>query len=177
MIKSFVEIGPAFGIVVSLARQSSWAYHVAIEGRERFAKRKQLFSGAVDKVSHGCQYIQFEGYFAESVLGIFRIIRGFADLRDLAAVSVPEVDPNDVRELLNYRSAFEFVSECLRQLRDNFATKFATGLRQVCDKLATQRVTRAFRRGLQKMPSGIRAGIEFESVLCFGIADCEANGK
>jgi hypothetical protein len=37
-------------------------------------------------MSRGRQYIQFEGYFAESVLGIFR---GFAVLRDLAAVSVP----------------------------------------------------------------------------------------
>jgi hypothetical protein len=27
--------------------------------------------------------------------------------------AVPEADPDDVRELLNYRSAFEFVSECL----------------------------------------------------------------
>jgi hypothetical protein len=35
------------------------------------------------------QNIEFEGYFAEGVLGIFKIIRGFADLRDLAAVSVP----------------------------------------------------------------------------------------
>jgi hypothetical protein len=35
------------------------------------------------------QSIEFEGYFAEGVLGIFKIIRGFADLRDLAAVSVP----------------------------------------------------------------------------------------
>lgn len=33
--------------------------------------------------------IEFEGYFAEGVLGIFKIIRGFADLRDLAAISVP----------------------------------------------------------------------------------------
>lgn len=40
-------------------------------------------------MSRGRQYIQFEGYFAENVLGIFRVIRGFADLRDLAAVSVP----------------------------------------------------------------------------------------
>ena len=40
-------------------------------------------------MSRGRQYIQFEGYFAESVLGIFRIIRGFADLQDLAAISVP----------------------------------------------------------------------------------------
>lgn len=35
------------------------------------------------------QAIEFEGYYAEGVLGIFKIIRGFADLRDLAAVSVP----------------------------------------------------------------------------------------
>ena len=37
----------------------------------------------------GRQYIEFEGLFSEGVLGIFRVIRGFADLRDLAAVSVP----------------------------------------------------------------------------------------
>lgn len=35
------------------------------------------------------QTIEFEGYFAEGGLGIFKIIRGFANLRDLAAVSVP----------------------------------------------------------------------------------------
>jgi hypothetical protein len=40
-------------------------------------------------MSRGRQDIEFEGLFSESVLGIFRIIRGFADLRDLAAVSVP----------------------------------------------------------------------------------------
>jgi hypothetical protein len=34
------------------------------------------------------QSIAFEGYFAEGVLGIFKNIRGFADLRDLAAISV-----------------------------------------------------------------------------------------
>jgi hypothetical protein len=33
--------------------------------------------------------IEFEGYFAEGVLDIFKIIRGFADLRVLATVSVP----------------------------------------------------------------------------------------
>jgi hypothetical protein len=38
---------------------------------------------------HTSQTIEFEGYFAEGVLGIFKIIRGFANLRDLAAVSVP----------------------------------------------------------------------------------------
>lgn len=40
-------------------------------------------------MARGKQYIEFEGLFAEGVLGIFRIIRGYADLRDLAAVSVP----------------------------------------------------------------------------------------
>jgi len=40
-------------------------------------------------MSRSRQYIQFEGYFAENVLGIFRVIRGFPDLRDLAVVSVP----------------------------------------------------------------------------------------
>ena len=35
------------------------------------------------------QPIEFEGYFAERMLDIFKIIRGFADLRDLAAVLVP----------------------------------------------------------------------------------------
>ena len=37
----------------------------------------------------GREYIEFEGLFATGVLGIFKIIRGFADLHDLAAVSVP----------------------------------------------------------------------------------------
>ncbi len=35
------------------------------------------------------KYIDFEGLYAEGVLGIFRIVRGYADLRDLAAVSTP----------------------------------------------------------------------------------------
>jgi hypothetical protein len=39
-------------------------------------------------MSRSRQYIEFEGYFAEGVLGIFKIIRGFANLRDLAAISV-----------------------------------------------------------------------------------------
>ena len=39
-------------------------------------------------MSRGRQNIRFEGNFAENVLGIFRVIRGFADLPDLMAVSV-----------------------------------------------------------------------------------------
>lgn len=34
------------------------------------------------------QNIEIEGLFAEGVLGVFRVIRGFADLRELAAISV-----------------------------------------------------------------------------------------
>ena len=41
------------------------------------------------KMPRASQTIELEGYFAEGVLGIFKIIRGFADLRDLAAVSEP----------------------------------------------------------------------------------------
>ena len=39
-------------------------------------------------MSRGRQQISFEGLLQENVLGIFKIIRGFADLRDLADVSV-----------------------------------------------------------------------------------------
>ena len=37
----------------------------------------------------GDRHIEIEGLFAEGVLGIFRVIRGYADLRELAEVSVP----------------------------------------------------------------------------------------
>jgi hypothetical protein len=37
-------------------------------------------------VSKGRQKIRFEGLLQENVLGTFSVIRGFADLRDLAAV-------------------------------------------------------------------------------------------
>ncbi len=38
-------------------------------------------------MSRGRQKVSFEGLLQEDVLGIFKIIRGFADLRDLAEVS------------------------------------------------------------------------------------------
>ncbi len=34
------------------------------------------------------RYLTFDGQFENSVLGTFRIIRGFANLKDLAEVSV-----------------------------------------------------------------------------------------
>ena len=47
-------------------------------------------------MSPASQTIEFEGYFAEGVLVIFKIIRGFADLRDLAADSVLPTNPMDL---------------------------------------------------------------------------------
>ena len=35
------------------------------------------------------RYIKFEGQFESNVLGTSRIIRGFANLKDLAEISVP----------------------------------------------------------------------------------------
>lgn len=40
-------------------------------------------------MSRGRRYIWFEGIYEKDVLGIFTIIRGFANLQDLAKVSVP----------------------------------------------------------------------------------------
>ena len=39
-------------------------------------------------MSRGRQKVSFEGLMQENVLGTFKIIRGFADLRDLVTVSV-----------------------------------------------------------------------------------------
>ncbi len=49
-------------------------------------------------MSRGRQCFEFEGLFSESVLGIFRIIRRFSELRDLAAISVPYRMENGKRE-------------------------------------------------------------------------------
>jgi hypothetical protein len=55
-----------------------------------------LKNGAVGIVPDDWEKVAVTGHFAEGVLGIFRIIRGFADLRDLAAVSVPyKMEDND----------------------------------------------------------------------------------
>jgi hypothetical protein len=39
-------------------------------------------------MSHGRKMISFEGLLQENVLGMFKVIRGFADLRDLTKISV-----------------------------------------------------------------------------------------
>ncbi len=40
-------------------------------------------------MARGTRYLNFEGQFESNVLGTFRIIRGFANLKDLAEISVP----------------------------------------------------------------------------------------
>lgn len=47
------------------------------------------------------RYLVIDGIFENSVLGVFRIIRGFADLQDLAEISVPYVmeDGDDVAQV------------------------------------------------------------------------------
>ena len=40
-------------------------------------------------MARGTRYLTFEGQFESSVLGRFRIVRGFANLQDLAEISVP----------------------------------------------------------------------------------------
>ncbi len=74
-------------------------------------------------MSRGRQYIQFEGYFAESVLGIFRIIRGFADLQDLAAVSVPY-------EMTGHATQPRRVAGHQRELNEKHAQDIKTYLEQ-----------------------------------------------
>ena len=40
-------------------------------------------------MGRSARYLTFDGQFESSVLGTFRIIRGFANLQDLAEISVP----------------------------------------------------------------------------------------
>jgi hypothetical protein len=40
-------------------------------------------------MSRSVRYLSFEGQFESDVLGVFRIIRGFANLKMLAEISMP----------------------------------------------------------------------------------------
>jgi hypothetical protein len=78
-------------------------------------------------MSRGRQYIEFEGLFSESVLGIFRIIRGFADLRDLAAVSVPykmEATGEGIRVVGNQRKESEKHAEEIKNYLEHSENRF-----------------------------------------------------
>jgi hypothetical protein len=48
-------------------------------------------------MGRSARYLTFDGQFESSVLGTFRIIRGFANLKDLAEVSVAYTMGSGVR--------------------------------------------------------------------------------
>lgn len=91
-------------------------------------------------MSRGRQKVSFEGLLQENVLGTFRIIRGFADLRDLAQVSVAmpyqgsktgegsgyqrQLDEQHVEEIKRFlsRGRFRFFPEIVLSLRSKGAT-------------------------------------------------------
>jgi len=91
------------------------------------------------------QTIGFEGYFAEGVLGIFRIIRGFADLRDLAAVSAPYelsagAEPGQVighQRRLNERHALD-IKKYLEQSDSRLIPEVILSLRSMYDEVSEQ---------------------------------------
>lgn len=78
-------------------------------------------------MSRGKQYIEFEGLFAEGVLGIFRIIRGYADLRDLAAVSIPykmEAGPDGTPVVGHQRPESERHAEDIKKYLEQSESRF-----------------------------------------------------
>jgi hypothetical protein len=108
-------------------------------------------------MSRGSQYIEFEGLFSESVLGIFRIIRGFADLRDLAAVSTPYqmVDgahPGQVaghQRELDQKHA-ENIKKYLEQSDNRFIPEVILAVRCDVDPIEIETIT----VGVQKLGDG-----------------------
>jgi len=76
---------------------------------------------------NGGRDIVLEGLFAEGVLGIFRAIRGYADLRELAAVSVPytmEADGLGSRAAGHQRAASERHAEEIKQFLEQGENRF-----------------------------------------------------
>src|SRR6266700_1689451 len=91
-------------------------------------------------MSRGRQKVSFEGLLQENVLGTFKIIRGFADLRDLAAVSVAmqyqaskagqdsgyqrQLNEQHVEDLKRFlsRGRYRFFPEIVLSLRSKGAT-------------------------------------------------------
>jgi hypothetical protein len=91
-------------------------------------------------MSRGRQKVSFEGQLQENVLGTFKIIRGFTDLRDLAEVSVAipyqgsntghgtgyqrQLDDQHVEDIKRFLSKgrYRFFPEIVLSLRSSGAT-------------------------------------------------------
>jgi hypothetical protein len=86
-------------------------------------------------MARGTRYLTFEGRYESSVLGRFRIIRGFANLQDLAEISVPyemedgggrevkgqqrQIDPNHAERIKRYLESGDqcFLPEVILSIR------------------------------------------------------------
>jgi hypothetical protein len=89
-------------------------------------------------MSRSARYLTFEGQFESNVLGTFKIIRGFANLKDLAEISVPyemedstalglvkgqqrQLDPAHAERIKRYLESGEqrFIPEVILSVRKN----------------------------------------------------------
>jgi hypothetical protein len=88
-------------------------------------------------MARGARYLTFEGQFESSVLGRFRIVRGFANLQDLAEISVPyemedgngaevkgqqrQLDPQHAERIKRYLESGDqcFLPEVILSIRTN----------------------------------------------------------
>jgi hypothetical protein len=109
-------------------------------------------------MSRTARYLTFEGQFESSVLGTFRIIRGFANLKDLAEISVPyemedssvpgqvkgqqrQIDPAHAERIKRYLESGEqrFIPEVILSVRKNMLTdseiktRYPVGIESVND--------------------------------------------
>lgn len=97
----------------------------------------------------GKRYITLEGLFEKDVLGIFSIIRGFANLKDLATISVPyemkaggsqrveghqrQIDPEHAERIKKYleRSDNRFIPEIILSIRTDLEPELDELSRQI----------------------------------------------
>lgn len=89
------------------------------------------------------QFIKIEGQFANSVLGTFKLIRGFATLQDLAAISAPfpmTVIPGAAYPISGHQRSIdpvhaESIKEYLQHGRPRFIPEVILSIRVECDEV------------------------------------------
>src|SRR5258708_6897675 len=93
-------------------------------------------------MARSTRYLTFDGQFESSVLGKFRIIRGFANLQDLAEISVPytmedgngseirgqqrQLDPQHAERIKRYLESGDqcFLPEVILSIRTSLTEEF-----------------------------------------------------
>jgi len=71
-------------------------------------------------MSRGRQYNESEGLFSETVLGIFRVIRGFAGLQDLVTISAPYVQNKGIEPEITFHLAADLAFEWTQWLNRSY---------------------------------------------------------